>query len=203
MLLQPLQGRAQLTDELLIHLGGAELLAHQVLDQGVEAHLEPLAEDRVGALRWPGAGVVMPAVELGFKVRWVRVALNDEAEIAELIDRTTSTHNPDMTWDANWTFIGSNGADSDLYMGNGAAAELLAGGQVANGRMYYFFLKPEFVAQYPLPEPVKAQAKASPAKPATATEATTRSKTSSPPRRRCPARSSSWRPRGTTGCSTT
>ncbi len=42
---------------------------------------------------------------------------------------------------------------ADLYMGNGAAAELLAGGQVANGTMYYFFLKPEFVAQFPLPAP--------------------------------------------------
>ena len=45
---------------------------------------------------------------------------------------------------------------ADLYMGNGAAAELLAGGQVANGKMYYFFLKPEYIAQYPLPEVVKA-----------------------------------------------
>jgi membrane-bound lytic murein transglycosylase A len=45
---------------------------------------------------------------------------------------------------------------ADLYMGNGAAAELLAGGQVANGKMYYFFLKPELVAQYPLPEAKKA-----------------------------------------------
>ena len=45
---------------------------------------------------------------------------------------------------------------ADLYMGNGAAAELLAGGQVANGKMYYFFLKPEYIAQYPLPEAVKA-----------------------------------------------
>lgn len=45
---------------------------------------------------------------------------------------------------------------ADLYMGNGAAAELLAGGQVANGKMYYFFLKPGLVAQYPLPEAKKA-----------------------------------------------
>ena len=42
---------------------------------------------------------------------------------------------------------------ADLYMGTGQAAELLAGGQYANGLMYYFFLKPEFVAQYPLPVP--------------------------------------------------
>ena len=45
---------------------------------------------------------------------------------------------------------------ADLYMGTGAAAELLAGGQYADGKMYYFFLKPEHVAQYPLPAPVKA-----------------------------------------------
>ena len=40
-------------------------------------------------------------------------------------------------------------------MGAGAAAELLAGGQYSTGRMYYFFLKPEYVAQYPLPMPEK------------------------------------------------
>ena len=44
---------------------------------------------------------------------------------------------------------------ADLYMGAGAPAELLAGGQYSTGKMYYFFLKPEFVAQYPLPVPVK------------------------------------------------
>ena len=56
---------------------------------------------------------------------------------------------------------------ADLYMGNGAAAELLAGGQVANGKMYYFFLKPEYIAQYPLPEARKAgKPKTAAAKPA-------------------------------------
>jgi membrane-bound lytic murein transglycosylase A len=44
---------------------------------------------------------------------------------------------------------------ADLYMGAGAAAELLAGGQYATGKMYYFFLKPEHVSKYPLPEPMK------------------------------------------------
>jgi membrane-bound lytic murein transglycosylase A len=44
---------------------------------------------------------------------------------------------------------------ADLYMGAGAAAELLAGGQYATGKMYYFFLKPEFVSRYPLPEAMK------------------------------------------------
>ena len=41
---------------------------------------------------------------------------------------------------------------ADLYMGAGAAAELLAGGQYATGKMFYFFLKPEFVPQF-LPQP--------------------------------------------------
>lgn len=44
---------------------------------------------------------------------------------------------------------------ADLYMGAGAAAELLAGGQYATGKMYYFFLKPEHVSKYPLPEPMR------------------------------------------------
>ena len=47
---------------------------------------------------------------------------------------------------------------ADLYMGAGAPAELLAGGQYATGKMYYFFLKPEFVAQYPLPSAQKRAA---------------------------------------------
>ena len=44
---------------------------------------------------------------------------------------------------------------ADLYMGSGPAAELLAGGQYANGKLFYFFLKPEFVSQFPLPEVAK------------------------------------------------
>ena len=44
---------------------------------------------------------------------------------------------------------------ADLYMGAGAAAELLAGGQYATGKMYYFFLKPEHVSKYPLPESMR------------------------------------------------
>jgi hypothetical protein len=31
-------------------------------------------------------------------------------------------------------------------MGSGAASEILAGGQYAEGKLYYFFLKPERVA---------------------------------------------------------
>ena len=35
---------------------------------------------------------------------------------------TTSTHNPDMVWGGNWTFIGTNGANSNLFLGNGRVA---------------------------------------------------------------------------------
>ena len=37
---------------------------------------------------------------------------------------------------------------ADIYMGQGATAEILAGGQYAEGRLYYIFLKPEFVNEY-------------------------------------------------------
>jgi membrane-bound lytic murein transglycosylase A len=37
---------------------------------------------------------------------------------------------------------------ADIYMGRGATAEILAGGQYAEGRLYYMFLKPQFVPQY-------------------------------------------------------
>jgi hypothetical protein len=41
---------------------------------------------------------------------------------------------------------------ADIYMGVGPAAETLAGGQLAEGTMYYLFLKPGAVSQYALPE---------------------------------------------------
>ncbi|UCD76698.1 MAG: MltA domain-containing protein [Phycisphaerales bacterium] len=41
---------------------------------------------------------------------------------------------------------------ADIYMGIGPSAEILAGGQYAEGRLYYLFLKPEFVEQYKRPE---------------------------------------------------
>ena len=40
---------------------------------------------------------------------------------------------------------------ADIYMGVGPIAESLAGDEVADGTMYYLFLKPEFMSQYPLP----------------------------------------------------
>jgi membrane-bound lytic murein transglycosylase A len=39
----------------------------------------------------------------------------------------------------------------DIYMGVGAAAEILAGGQVCEGTFYYFTLKPEYISKYPVP----------------------------------------------------
>jgi membrane-bound lytic murein transglycosylase A len=37
---------------------------------------------------------------------------------------------------------------ADIFMGIGGTAEILAGGQYAEGRLYYLFLKPEFMSQY-------------------------------------------------------
>ena len=37
---------------------------------------------------------------------------------------------------------------ADIFMGIGSSAEILAGGQYAEGRLYYFFVKPEFVDDY-------------------------------------------------------
>ena len=37
---------------------------------------------------------------------------------------------------------------ADIFMGIGPSAEILAGGQHAEGRLYYFFLKPEYVDEY-------------------------------------------------------
>ncbi len=37
---------------------------------------------------------------------------------------------------------------ADLFIGTGPTAELLAGRQYAEGRMYYVLLKPEYVQRY-------------------------------------------------------
>ena len=50
---------------------------------------------------------------------------------------------------------------ADIFMGVGASAEILAGAQYAEGTMYYFFLKPEYASQYPLPPVAKKGAPAS------------------------------------------
>ena len=37
---------------------------------------------------------------------------------------------------------------ADIYMGVGPTAETLAGGQYAEGVLYYYILKPELIPQY-------------------------------------------------------
>jgi membrane-bound lytic murein transglycosylase A len=37
---------------------------------------------------------------------------------------------------------------ADIFMGIGSSAEILAGGQYSEGRLFYFFLKPEYVAEF-------------------------------------------------------
>ena len=37
---------------------------------------------------------------------------------------------------------------ADIFMGTGDRAEVLAGGQYAEGTLFYFFLKPEYVPRY-------------------------------------------------------
>jgi len=45
---------------------------------------------------------------------------------------------------------------ADIFMGTGSRAEVLAGGQYAEGTLFYFFLKPEYVPRYrPKGDPAK------------------------------------------------
>lgn len=46
---------------------------------------------------------------------------------------------------------------ADIFMGIGASAEILAGGQYAEGRLYYLFLKPQFIAEYMATMPMQAK----------------------------------------------
>ncbi|MHC4947064.1 MAG: MltA domain-containing protein [Planctomycetota bacterium] len=46
---------------------------------------------------------------------------------------------------------------ADIFMGIGRGAEILAGGQYAEGRLFYLFLKPEFVPRYAAPAAQAAQ----------------------------------------------
>ncbi|MCX6873749.1 MAG: autotransporter-associated beta strand repeat-containing protein, partial [Verrucomicrobia bacterium] len=67
---------------------------------------------------------------------------------------TTSTYNPSMQWDANFTFFGSNGANSDLNLGTGSVlltgsrtvtihndATLTVGGAISGGANGYGLTK--------------------------------------------------------------
>jgi membrane-bound lytic murein transglycosylase A len=103
----------------------------------------------------------LPAGSLGVRV-------NEDASIATdksifprggvvMVDTMANTYKGNMVEYKNFMLDQDTGGAiraagrADLYMGAGAAAELLAGGQYSTGKMYYFFLKPEYVAQYPLP----------------------------------------------------
>ncbi len=76
-----------------------------------------------------------------------------------MVDTRANTYRGELVEYKNFMFDQDTGGAiraagrADLYMGAGAPAELLAGGQYSTGKMYYFFLKPEFIAQYPLPLP--------------------------------------------------
>jgi membrane-bound lytic murein transglycosylase A len=120
---------------------------------------------------YPAGG--WPAGSLGVRV-------NEDASIATdktifprgglvMVDTVANTYRGELVDYKNFMLDQDTGGAiraagrADLYMGAGAAAELLAGGQYSTGKMYYFFLKPEHVSKYPLPMPVK---RAAPAKPA-------------------------------------
>lgn len=73
------------------------------LDGGV------LHYNNAGAVKGPTTGSA-----LKFNIRGGSIDNSSSAAI------TTSTWNPQQSWGGNWTFIGSGGASSDLFLGNGA-----------------------------------------------------------------------------------
>lgn len=71
-----------------------------------------------GTLHWNNAGAIRDvpistARDRDFNITGGSIDQTSGAPI------TTSTHNPQMLWGGNWTFIGSNGANSNLNMGTG------------------------------------------------------------------------------------
>jgi autotransporter-associated beta strand protein len=72
-----------------------------------------------GVLHWNNPGAVKgpsngSSSTLKFKIQGGSIDNTSGAAI------TTSTWNPRQEWGGNWTFIGSNGANSNLFLGNGA-----------------------------------------------------------------------------------
>jgi autotransporter-associated beta strand protein len=72
-----------------------------------------------GVLHWNNPGAVKgpsngSSSTLKFKIQGGSIDNTSGSAI------TTSTWNPRQEWGGNWTFIGSNGANSNLYLGNGA-----------------------------------------------------------------------------------
>ena len=98
-----------------------------------------------GTLHWNNAGAIRDVTistqrDRDFNITGGSIDQTSGAAI------TSSTYNPQMIWGGNWTFIGSNGANSNLNMGTGqvflngnrqvtvtnAAATLTVGGVIAN-----------------------------------------------------------------------
>lgn len=100
-------------------------------------------------------GGTWPAGSLGFPVTTERSIATDKSVYPRggvvLVDTKTNTFGGEKSFQQFMLDQDTGGAirapgRADLYMGTGSAAEILAGGQYAEGKLYYFFLKPEKVA---------------------------------------------------------
>jgi len=69
-----------------------------------------------GTLHYNSPGAIHSDAGTRFRFNNASVKLDNTSGAAI----TTSTYNPQMAWYANWTFVGSKGANSDLYLGTGA-----------------------------------------------------------------------------------
>jgi autotransporter-associated beta strand protein len=69
-----------------------------------------------GVLHYNNAGAVDTSPGANSALRLVNGSI-DNSSGAPI---TTSTYNPIIEWNGNWTFVGSNGANSDLNLGTGA-----------------------------------------------------------------------------------
>ena len=100
-------------------------------------------------------GGTWPSGSLGFPVTTERTVATDKSVYPRggvvLVDTTTNTFGGSRPFTQFMLDQDTGGAirapgRADLYMGTGSAAEILAGGQYAEGKLYYFFLKPDRVA---------------------------------------------------------
>ncbi|MEE2907963.1 MAG: MltA domain-containing protein [Planctomycetota bacterium] len=100
-------------------------------------------------------GGTWPAGSLGFPVTTERTIATDKSVYPRggvvLVETETNTFGGVKPFTQFMLDQDTGGAirapgRADLYMGTGSAAEILAGGQFAEGKLYYFFLKPERVA---------------------------------------------------------
>lgn len=100
-------------------------------------------------------GGTWPAGSLGFPVTTERSIATDKSVYPRggivLVDTKTNTFGGEKSFRQFMLDQDTGGAilapgRADLYMGTGSGAEILAGGQYAEGKLYYFFLKPSQVA---------------------------------------------------------